>query len=55
MKKLSPEFITIYYGSDVDEEQAGLLQKAVAAAFPEVEITLVDGGQPVYYYMIAVE
>ena len=55
MKKLSPEFITVYYGADVTEEQAGLLHKALSAAFPEVEITLVDGGQPVYYYMISVE
>ena len=55
MKKLSPEFITVYYGADVTEEQAGLLHKALSAAFPEMEITLVDGGQPVYYYMISVE
>ena len=55
MKKLTPEFITIYYGADVDAAQAAQLHEAVSAAFPEVEITLVNGGQPVYYYMISVE
>ncbi len=55
IKKQKPEFITIYTGADVQEEDAQALQEAVSAAFPEVEVTLVDGGQPVYYYMIAVE
>ncbi len=55
VKKLTPEFITIYYGTDVPAEQGELLQGALADAFPEVEVTLVDGGQPVYYYMISVE
>ena len=55
VKKLTPEFITIYYGTDVPAEQGELLQEALADAFPEVEVTLVDGGQPVYYYMISVE
>ena len=55
MKKLTPEFITIYTGADVRPEEAQSMQEAIAAAFPEVEVTLVDGGQPVYYYMISVE
>ncbi len=55
VKKLKPEFITIYTGADVRAEDAQALHEAVSAAFPEVEVTLVDGGQPVYYYMIAVE
>ncbi len=55
MKKLKPEFITIYTGADVLPEDAQARQKGVSEAFPEVEVTLVNGGQPVYYYMIAVE
>ncbi len=55
MKKLKPEFITIYTGQDVQPEDAQALHEAISAAFPDVEVTLVDGGQPVYYYMISVE
>ena len=55
MKKLKPEFITIYTGADVLPEDAQAMHEAVSDAFPEVEVTLVDGGQPVYYYMISVE
>ena len=55
IKKLSPEFITIYYGTDVPQAEAAKLQEAVSQAFPDVEVTLVDGGQPVYYYMISIE
>ncbi len=55
MKKLKPEFITIYTGADVAAESAQALHEAVSSAFPDVEVTLVDGGQPVYYYMISVE
>ena len=49
------EFITIFYGEDIDEKKA---QKA-AAIFekrcPGAEINLLNGGQPVYYYLIAAE
>ena len=55
IKKLKPEFITIYTGADVPAEDAQALHEAVSTAFPDVEVTLVDGGQPVYYYMISVE
>ena len=49
------EFINIFYGEDVPEEEA---QKALAcfqAACPHAEITLLSGGQPVYYYLISAE
>ena len=49
------EFINIFYGEDVPEEEA---QKALAcfqAACPNAEITLLSGGQPVYYYLISAE
>ena len=50
-----PEFITVYYGQDVDEKAATEAADAIAACFPDAEISVVDGGQPVYYYMISVE
>ena len=50
------QFITLIYGEDITEEQA---QEAVAALTakldPSVEINLVNGGQPVYYFIISVE
>jgi len=55
IKKLSPEFITIYYGEDVTEPDAEALQRTMTDAFPNAEVNLICGGQPVYYYMISVE
>lgn len=55
MKKLKPEMITVYYGADVTEEQAQRLTDDIANAFPDAEVNLLCGGQPVYYYMISVE
>ena len=49
------EFISIFYGEDVTEEQAQKIEKIFAAACPNAEITLLAGGQPVYYYMISAE
>lgn len=54
-KKCNGSFITIIYGSDVTDEQASVVRDAVAAKYTDYEITLVNGGQPVYYYMISVE
>lgn len=48
-------FVTIYYGSDVPEENALAFRDAVAADYPKQEVTLINGGQPVYYYVISVE
>ncbi len=49
------EFISIFYGENVTEEQAQEAEKIFAAACPNAEITLLAGGQPVYYYMISAE
>lgn len=51
----SAEFISIFYGEDVTEEQAQEAEKIFAEACPNAEITLLAGGQPVYYYMISAE
>lgn len=52
---LEPEIITVYYGEDVSGEDAETTAKALEKAFPDAEVTVVNGGQPVYYYMISVE
>ena len=50
-----PEFITIYYGEDVQAEDATAAAATITGNFPDAEVSVVDGGQPVYYYMISVE
>ncbi|MBD5085207.1 MAG: DAK2 domain-containing protein [Clostridiales bacterium] len=51
----SAEFISIFYGEDVTEEQAGEALAIFQKQCPNAEITLLSGGQPVYYYMISAE
>ena len=53
--KLEPEFITVYYGADVVEEDANRAAELITQRFPDTDISIVNGGQPVYYYMISVE
>ncbi len=48
-------FITIYYGEDVEEEDADRLAEALTNAHPDIEMDVQFGGQPVYYYIISVE
>jgi len=47
--------ITIYYGEDVDEAQARTLGEAFEAKYPDCDVEVQHGGQPLYYYLIAVE
>ena len=49
------ELVTIYYGSDIGEEDAERMADQARAQFPEAEIELQCGGQPIYYYLISVE
>ena len=49
------EFINIYYGEDVKQSEAEKTLKLFTAVCPNAEITLLSGGQPVYYYMISAE
>ena len=51
----SPEFITVYYGADVTEEDANEAAGTITGCFPDAEVSVVNGGQLVYYYMISVE
>ena len=49
------EFITIFYGADTNEEQAHNAAAIFSAACPDAEITVMNGGQPVYYFLISAE
>ena len=47
--------ITIFYGQDVKAEDAEKLQAELTEKYPNCEVTVLDGGQPVYYYIISME
>jgi len=53
--QFDPEFISCYYGENVTDEEAGLIRSIIEARYPEAEISLINGGQPVYYYIISAE
>jgi dihydroxyacetone kinase-like predicted kinase len=48
-------FISIYFGSDVTEEEAQKASEIFAGICPDAEIAVLSGGQPVYYYIISLE
>ena len=49
------ELISIYYGADVSEEDAEALTAKVEELYPDVDVDTHSGGQPIYYYVLAVE
>ena len=49
------EIISVYYGEDVSEEDAEALCDSLTEKYPECEVELNQGGQPIYYYLISVE
>ena len=49
------EYITIYYGSDIREKDAQKAADLFADVCPGAEVSLINGGQPVYYYLISAE
>ena len=49
------EFVTLFYGEDVTEEQAAQAQAIFQEACPDAELTVIAGGQPVYYYIVSIE
>jgi dihydroxyacetone kinase-like predicted kinase len=49
------EFITIYYGADVKEKHAQKAADIFADICPDADVNLINGGQPVYYYLISAE
>lgn len=53
--KSDSSFVTIIYGEDITEDMANALAAQVEDKFPGLEVSVVNGGQPVYYYIISVE
>ena len=49
------EMVSIYYGSESSEEEAEVILEAIEEKYPDVDIEINDGGQPIYYYVISVE
>lgn len=49
------ELISIYYGQDVNEEDAQALADAIEEKYPDCDVELQWGGQPIYYYIVSVE
>ena len=47
--------ITLFYGKDIKQEEAEILQSELSEKYPDCDITLLSGGQPVYYYIISLE
>lgn len=49
------EIISLYYGADTEEAEAEALAEELKALYPDCEIEVNQGGQPIYYYIISVE
>lgn len=49
------ELISIYYGNDIEEASAEELAKQIEEAYPDADVELNYGGQPIYYYVVSVE
>ena len=49
------ELISIYYGEEIAEEDAGKLREQIGERYPDCDIELQYGGQPIYYYIISAE
>ena len=49
------ELITLYYGSDISEEDAKNAAAKVEEKYPDIDVELQMGGQPIYYYIVSVE
>ena len=49
------EVISIYYGADIEEAEAEELAAAIEEEYPDCDVELNAGGQPIYYYVISME
>ncbi len=49
------ELVSLYYGQDTSEEDANVLADRVMEAYPDVDVEVHPGGQPIYYYVLSVE
>lgn len=55
LHKRPAEFVTVFYGADVDEAAALEAQDLFKKEFKDAEVTVIPGGQPVYYYLVSAE
>lgn len=51
----SAEFVTVFYGEDVSAEEAAAAESIFSELCPEAELSVLPGGQPVYYYIVSIE
>ena len=51
----NPEYITIFTGEDAEEDEIKSVSEFISSFAPEVEVTIIDGGQPVYRYIVSAE
>ncbi|GAB6109273.1 DAK2 domain-containing protein [Fusibacter bizertensis] len=49
------EILSVYYGSDVTEEDAAAIVDLISEVYPDLEIDIYSGGQPIYYYVFSIE
>ena len=49
------ELVSLYYGEEISEEQADSLAALIEGRFPDIDVEVQMGGQPVYYYLVSVE
>ena len=55
MKEDFHQVITLYYGEDVNEEEAAALCEVIAEKYPDCDVDFHNGGQSVYYYIMSLE
>ena len=55
IKENQKSMVSIYYGQDVTEEDAGKIAATLTSLLGDIEINVYEGGQPVYYYIISAE
>ena len=49
------ELISVYYGEDVSSEQVDSLTAKIEKTYPDLDLEVHSGGQPIYYYIVSVE
>ncbi|MDR2570249.1 MAG: DAK2 domain-containing protein [Oscillospiraceae bacterium] len=55
LKEYEPEFITIFTGEDAETAEIEAVSATISSILPEAELTIIDGGQPIYRYIISSE
>ena len=54
-KMTAPSFITLFYGADVSEDEAASVETMLRQKYPSAEIAIINGGQPIYDFILSVE